>query len=136
MGLRSKMKIIITGGRDFRDKEMMFKTLDRIHKKTPIEKLGHGDATGADSLAREWGLNNSVTVVGYPAAWSIGKNSGETRNLYMFKDFSPDYILAFPGGQGTKDSINFAKKMGYKVVYAKKTPTKKIKDFARDLTVD
>jgi len=31
------MKIIITGGRDFSDKEMMFKTLDRIHKKTPIE---------------------------------------------------------------------------------------------------
>jgi hypothetical protein len=121
------MKIVITGGRLFDDKEMMFHVLDKIHKKTPIEKIAHGDCTGADMLAREWGLDRGLTVVAYPAVWTSGGDAGEKRNEYMFTDFQPDYILAFPGGTGTKNSIKFAKRKGYNIVYAQKLNQKRSK---------
>lgn len=122
-----QMRIVITGGRHFDNKELMFRVLDKIHKKTPIDKLAHGDCTGADKLAREWGLDNGISVIAYPATWTIGENAGEKRNEFMFKDFEPDYVLAFPGGTGTKDSIKFAKQKGYNVVYAEKLKGRKKK---------
>jgi len=121
------MKIVITGGRFFDDKEMMFYVLDKIHKKTPIEKIAHGDCTGADLLAREWGLDKGLTVVAYPAVWTSGNDAGEKRNDYMFSNFEPDYVLAFPGGTGTKNSIKFAKRKGYNIVYAQKLNQKRSK---------
>lgn len=114
------MKIVVTGGRLFDDKEMMYKVLGKIHNKTPIESLAHGDCTGADELAREWALDAGITAVGYPAAWNIGTNAGEKRNEYMLKNFQPDYVLAFPGGSGTADAVKFAKQKGYKVLFAEK----------------
>jgi len=34
----------------------------------------------------------------------------------MFQEEQPEMVLAFPGGKGTRDAIQFAKAMGYPVV--------------------
>jgi hypothetical protein len=56
------MKLIVTGGRDYRDRAAAFRTLDKIHAKTPITLVVHGacmkkgtiELCGADRWAEEW----------------------------------------------------------------------------------
>jgi hypothetical protein len=109
------MNVVITGGRHFKDRKMMWETLNKIHQETPIERLAHGACTGADNLAREWAIENGLTAVGYPADWHIGKKAGPMRNAYMLQQEQPDLVVAFPGGRGTQNAIDFAKKMGYTI---------------------
>lgn len=112
------MNVVITGGRHFKDKKMMFSVLDKIHETNPIVRLAHGGCTGADDLAREWGLDRGVVVVGYPADWHSGEKAGPMRNAFMLKEEQPEFVIAFPGGRGTQNAIQFAKQMGYDVIYA------------------
>jgi hypothetical protein len=112
------MKILITGGRNYKNKKLLYSVLDYINEQTPIESLAHGDCTGADLLAKEWCLAKSIKSTAYPADWSIGKKAGPMRNAYMLKDFEPDMVLAFDGGRGTANAIQFAKKMGFPVTFA------------------
>ena len=114
------MNVVITGGRHFKDKKMMFSVLDKIHETNPIVRLAHGGCTGADNLAREWALEKGITSVSYPADWHIGKKAGPMRNAFMLQKEQPEYVVAFPGGRGTQNAIQFAEKMGYVVIDAEK----------------
>ena len=112
------MNVVITGGRHFKDKKMMFSVLDKIHETNPIVRLAHGGCTGADNLAREWALQNEVVSVSYPADWHLGEKAGPMRNAFMLEKEQPEFVIAFPGGKGTQNAIQFAKRMGYDVIYA------------------
>ena len=48
------MRVLITGGRDFADRILLFEALDRLHAIHSFSVLIHGDAKGADTLAGEW----------------------------------------------------------------------------------
>jgi len=45
------MRLLITGGRDFDDRGLMWSTLDRLHAEHRFTLLIHGDARGAGSAA-------------------------------------------------------------------------------------
>jgi hypothetical protein len=36
----------------------------------------------------------------------------------MLEKEQPEFVIAFPGGRGTQNAIQFAKRMGYDVIYA------------------
>lgn len=63
------MVVLVCGGRDFKDADFVFASLDEIHKKTPITRLVHGDARGADKLAHAWARMRKVQKQPYPADW-------------------------------------------------------------------
>lgn len=111
------IKVCVTGGRDFIDKEFIKKVLDRIKRNDII--LAHGGAKGVDSLCEEYALTRGWKVVKYKADWKqYKKAAGTIRNSYMLHDFKPNVLIAFPGGKGTQDCINKAFNLNIKIFYA------------------
>lgn len=99
--------ILVCGGRNYKDEEYVFRVLNAISNPTLIV---HGGCSGADLLADKWAKANNVPVKAYPADWSVGKAAGPIRNQQMLDEEKPDMVVAFPGGNGTRDMINKARK--------------------------
>lgn len=109
------MKVLVTGSRNWTDRDLVFKTLDEINPDCIV----HGAARGADSYADEWGVSRNVIVRAYPAEWrSYGRAAGSMRNQLMLDD-NPDIdlVVAFPlpSSKGTIDMISKAKLAGIKI---------------------
>lgn len=112
MGLR----ILVCGGRDFAHRIACFAALERLHRQRGIDLLIHGDATGADELAGEWAEAEGIPVRRFPADWkALGKKAGPFRNAQMLVEGQPDGVVAFPGGSGTANMVNLARRAGVKV---------------------
>lgn len=101
-----KQRVLVCGGRDYDDQGSLNTVLDAAHSANPIECLIHGDAPGADTLAKLWARNSGVFCQAYPANWKeLGKSAGPIRNRRMLEDGKPHMVIAFPGGKGTADMI-------------------------------
>jgi hypothetical protein len=110
------MRVLITGGRDFGDRELLFGALDSLHAAHGFTTLIHRDAKGADRLAGEWADARGVSVEAHPADWKKhGRGAGPVRNQKMLEQ-KPDLVVAFPGGKGTADMVRRAKEAGIEVV--------------------
>ena len=94
------MRLLITGGRDFADREMMWRVLDNLHQQHGFTLLIHGDALGADRMSGEWATERGVEILVCPADWKThGRAAGSIRNRYMLTK-SPETVVAFPAGGG------------------------------------
>lgn len=80
-----------------------------------------GGASGADLLAKEWGMKKlGVVVDTYYADWTRHKKrAGPIRNEEMLRESRPNAIVAFPGGRGTAHMVKIAKKAGVPVLEVK-----------------
>ena len=66
-----------------------------------------------DTHALDWAVVNWVRHVVYEAQWDkYGKAAGAIRNQQMLDEGKPELVVAFPGGRGTEDMVNRAKKAG------------------------
>lgn len=121
------MRILVCGGRDFTDRQLMNDVLNKIVPRTPEDQYGnwlpagvtiiHGKARGADIMADEWAVVNWCSIEEYPADWEKhGKAAGFIRNQQMLDEGKPDLVVAFPGGNGTADMVRRAKKAGVPVM--------------------
>lgn len=119
-----KPRIIVTGSRDWTDREALFRALNEatLRSDTDTEDtfitVVHGAARGADALASEWCRDRHapwvhVTEEAHPADWEKhGKAAGPIRNSEMAR-LGGDLCLAFPkGGPGTWDMIRKANAAG------------------------
>lgn len=59
------MRILVCGGRDFTNYDLVASTLASIGPSQII----HGDARGADRLADRWAIQSGVPVRAFPADW-------------------------------------------------------------------
>lgn len=129
-----KPKILVCGGRDFKDNSVVFTALDQrvmIHKEITVVS---GLAAGADTIAVEWQKKqDGVELLGFPAKWDdiegkpeneiktnkYGKKywvkAGFERNRLML--LHTDIVLAFWDGKssGTKNMIDISRKAGKSV---------------------
>lgn len=113
------MKVLVTGGRDFRDIELLKRALNETITKNnqPITTIIHGDARGADFLASVIAIEWGIPELRFPADWSQhGKAAGHIRNTQMLDQGLPDCVVAMPGGRGTNDMVQQAQKRS-KMVY-------------------
>lgn len=111
------MIVLVTGGRNYSDRDRVFSTLDKLHAETPITCIVAGEQTGADTYALKWANAKPVPWLRYPADWDhYGKSAGPRRNRKMLKEGKPDLVVAFPGGDGTADMVNQATKAGVRVL--------------------
>lgn len=119
------MKVIVTGGREYRDGALVRRVLSSFHSGQPIARLCEGGAGGADKHAKEWRDENGVPGKSYtvtPEEWRhYGKAAGPIRNGRMLREESPDVVIAFPGGRGTADMVKQAKTVGVEVLVIKET---------------
>eukprot|EP00873_Tetraselmis_striata_P020744 jgi/Tetstr1/441008/TSEL_029276.t1 len=88
-----------------------------------IERIIHGDATGADALADRWARAHGIDVAAYPVTdedWeTFGTFAGPRRNKAMLIE-QPDVLVAFPTpgakNKGTKSMMRIARAAGVQVV--------------------
>lgn len=112
------MRVLVCGGRDFgftrSDRKVALDILRGLLE--PGDEVIHGDAPGADRLAREAAIVLGLAHRGYPADWALhGKAAGPIRNRKMLDAERPEMVLAFPGGSGTADMRRQAKAAGVPV---------------------
>lgn len=113
------MKVLVCGGRDMDDEELVFFTLDQIHAKEPIKVVIEGGARGADRHAKAWAEGHGICVMTFFANWDHdGKAAaGPIRNARMLKYGQPDMVLAFPtpDSKGTWDMVRRTERAGIKL---------------------
>lgn len=118
------LRLAVTGGRAYPDRDAVWQTLDATHACLPIAELAHGacvDRTGAlcgaDGHADGWALARGyvldTTLHRYPADWTRHpRAAGPIRNRMMLRNFAPGVLIAFPGGNGTADCVRAAQQLG------------------------
>lgn len=102
-------RVLVCGGRDFRDADTMRDELRRIavlgagHSCLPT--IIHGDAAGADQFADCVAQLLGMPVERHPADWKRhGRGAGPIRNQKML-DSGVTFALVMPGGNGTADMV-------------------------------
>jgi hypothetical protein len=112
-------KILVTGGRDFDDFELLDLALSSLKDILGTNvTLAHGAAKGLDYMAGNWAYDNGWQALPYPAKWELYKKAaGGIRNQQMLCEFNPDLVLSFPGGSGTFDMTKRAAKIGKVIWY-------------------
>lgn len=101
-------KVLVCGGRDYRDQDTVNGILDFYNPDVVI----HGHATGADTCAANWAWKHGKAQRAYPARWDkFGNRAGPIRNYEMITKEKDElnFVIAFPGGKGTENMINLAK---------------------------
>lgn len=110
------MRILVCGGRDFKDRDLMVKALKDYEHQSNITII-HGAASGADSMSHSWATAFKHNIESYPADWDkYGKRAGYIRNVQMLNEGKPDLVIAFPGGKGTQMMINLAEAANVPVI--------------------
>jgi predicted Rossmann-fold nucleotide-binding protein len=110
------MRILVCGGRDYRNVSAVINALAALHAKRPITALIEGGAKGADQIARAWAEQCGWPVLTFKADWQRhGKRAGPLRNARMIAEGRPDGVIAFPGGRGTADMVSQARAAGLTV---------------------
>ena len=105
------MKVIIAGGRDFNNYDLLTQTMNELN--IIISEVVCGDARGADTLGAVWASANEIPVKHYPANWDThGRSAGIIRNRQMAE--YADFLVAFWDGKshGTKNMIDTMQQIG------------------------
>jgi hypothetical protein len=115
---------VVCGTGDCEDKDLVFKTLDRLlkHQIDVIivhggqkRRIGYRKWAGVDWWASEWARSRRKTQEIYHARWkTFKKSAGMIRNRAMMKSVGPKaYFIAVWDGKspGTRDMIRLARKM-------------------------
>ena len=104
------MKVIIAGGRDFNNYDLLTQTMNELN--IIISEVVCGDARGADTLGAVWASANEIPVKHYPVDWdTYGRSAGIIRNKQMAE--YADFLVAFWDGKshGTKNMIDTMQQM-------------------------
>lgn len=117
-----KNRVIVAGGRDFKDYWFLEEKLDLILSNLDeIEIISGGQVStdgkerwGADYFGELYANKRGYPVKKFLANWDkYGKAAGPKRNKEMAEYAT--HLVAFPGGKGTKNMIEEAKKMNLKI---------------------
>jgi len=104
------MKVIIAGGRDFMDFELLCSSCKDILENKNVEEIVSGCAKGADRTGEKYAELNKIPIKKFPAEWDkYGKAAGYRRNKDMAE--YADALIAFWNGEskGTKHMIDLAR---------------------------
>lgn len=106
-------RIVVAGGRDFSDYQLLEKTLDQYLENCFLSDvvIVSGGARGADRLGERYARKNGIDLKLFPADWDkYGKSAGYIRNEEMAK-YGTHVVLFWNGeSRGTKHMYDLAKK--------------------------
>jgi hypothetical protein len=117
------MRLLVCGGRDFKDVPLLWRALDELRASTPEPGIrlvidgASDDVTGpykgADYWAHQWALARDIPTIRQHAKWrEQGRAAGPIRNGEMLERHKPDRLVAFAGGRGTQNMIEQAGRAG------------------------
>lgn len=123
------MRIAVTGGRNFTDRNLVARTLDRLRSEQSLTCLIHGGCRGADLLAAAWAKCHDIPTLEFLPAWNkFGPKAGPLRNTQMSIELMScpaglsrfqregGMAVAFPGGRGTADMKKQAAMRGIQIL--------------------
>jgi hypothetical protein len=105
------MKIIVAGGRDFNDYNLLKEKLNQILGDNSDIEIVSGMARGADTLGIKYANELGYQIKEFPAQWDkYGKSAGYRRNDEMAK-YSDTCVCFWDGkSKGTKHMIDLSNK--------------------------
>lgn len=124
------LRVLVTGGRAYPDRDVVWTALDKIHAKhgvlcvitghctTRNPATGRYELSGADKHAEDWAHARGVpcTDEKYAVTWgewkTIGKRAGPLRTDRMIEQESPDLCVHAPGGSGTDYCVRKCRERG------------------------
>jgi len=105
------VKVIIAGGREYKDYANLRKVCDEIFELNGIEdpEIVSGTARGTDKMGEFYAKQRGFKIRGFPADWNkFGKKAGHIRNGQMAR-YSDMLILFWDGkSRGSKDMLEQA----------------------------
>ncbi|QGZ13958.1 GTP-binding domain [Rhizobium phage RL38J1] len=114
------MRVIITGGRDFKDVGFVISKLLGFCKSVQSEadlSMAAGGARNVDTFAKIFALSREIPFEEFLPDWDkYATAAGPIRNKEMLEEFKPDAVLAFPGGTGTAHMKEISRKAGVPVI--------------------
>ena len=116
------MKVIVAGGRDFKNYKLLKCTLDNFQQEYGnITEVVSGTAKGVDKLGEQYANENNIPIKRFVPDWQgLGKKAGHVRNRQMgsYTKEHNGMLVAFWDKQsrGTKGMIDYAKNIGLKSV--------------------
>ena len=110
------MRVIIAGGRDFNDYDLLVKKCDYFLQDQDDITVVSGEARGADKLGEKYAKERGYNVDRFPANWDkYGKGAGPIRNKQM-AEHADSLILFWDGkSKGSKNMLETAKKLRLKI---------------------
>ena len=118
-------KVIIAGGRDFNNYELLKNKCDYYLSNLDNTEIViiSGVARGADSLGEKYAKERGYKIDSYPANWNkYGKSAGYRRNKEMV-DIASAAICFWDGkSKGTKHTIDLCKEKGIPIKIVKYEP--------------
>lgn len=113
-----KIKLIIAGGRDFDNYNLLKETVNKFLSNYNGEPcIICGGAKGADTLGERFAEEQGYKIKYFPADWNTyGKSAGFVRNIEMAENATA--LIAFWNGKssGTKHMIETAKKYNLEIL--------------------
>jgi hypothetical protein len=109
------IKVIIAGGRDFTNEDLLKTTCDQLLVGTDFEIVS-GTARGADRLGEFYAMERNLSIRRFQPDWDkFGKRAGYLRNEEMAG--YADWLIAFwdERSRGTKHMIDIATERGLKI---------------------
>jgi hypothetical protein len=95
------MRLLVTGGPDFADRDFLFAILDRLHGAYGFTLVIHGNAAGTDHLAGRWARRCGMEVLTCTAPSRVN-------GTQWMLQHSPNLVIAFPGSKDTRDMVRLA----------------------------
>lgn len=120
------MKVIIAGGRDIFDLELVHEAVgfaagQGIH----ITEVVSGCASGVDTLGEIWAFLRGIPIHRIPAQWAkFGRRAGPIRNRAMAREAQACIVVWNGYSRGTKNMILEARARGLTVyIHPARRPT-------------
>ena len=114
------MKVIIAGGRDFNNYDLLCRKADKILSRQTEIEIVSGIAKGADKLGERYSVERGYKITRFPADWNFfGKSAGYIRNVEM-AEYADTLILFWNGkskGSGHMLKIATEMKLKIRVIY-------------------
>lgn len=128
------MRVIIYGGKTWRDQEQMDRLLDALHERHHFTLVINGGQINRDETSEElysadwqaavWAQKKHIKILYFFANW---KGEGPTaaprlRNQRMINEGLPDIAVEFRGGRNTTDMRNRLVREGIRMLEATAVP--------------
>jgi hypothetical protein len=103
-------RIVVTGGGEYQDHDLIWSVLDKALARHPDMVLLHGGTPkGAELIAAKWAEHRKVAQVVFKPDWTRHRKAAPFRRNDAMLDASPVGVIAFPGSGITANLVEKAK---------------------------